>query len=74
VATSLEIYRKLSEDVFQPKRLGFNLFGKAKDAVTVKGRFDSNKLEATIKNAIRDYGKDDPEAILYQDGTNQCKM
>lgn len=45
-------YLSLSERIFKPRRHGFNYPGQAKDFLTVKGRFDCDELEATIKEIL----------------------
>jgi hypothetical protein len=74
IKTSIKIYLKLSECVFQPNRAKLNWFGRTKDAVNVKGRFNSDILEAVIKEVVREYGKESEEALLFQKKEGQCKM
>lgn len=47
-------YRKLSSDIFAPKRSSWNLFGRGKDFLTSDGKFDAKELEHAIKSVIED--------------------
>ena len=65
-------YLKMMEGVFNPKRHPANLVGRATDAVLVKGRFDTEELERSIKKVIQAANFHVDE--LLKDDESQCKV
>jgi hypothetical protein len=65
-------YLKLSESVFNPKRHSSNLVGRVTDMILVKGRFDTQELENSIKGTIESQNFQVDE--LLQDEESQCKV
>jgi hypothetical protein len=65
-------YLKLSESVFNPKRNSSNIVGRVTDLVLVKGRFDTQELENSIKGTIESQNFHVDE--LLQDEESQCKV
>jgi len=65
-------YLTLSESVFDPKRHPSNLVGRVTDMILVKGRFDTQALENSIKTTIgaQNFHFDE----LLQDEESQCKV
>lgn len=47
-------YRKLSSDIFAPRRSSWNIFGRGRDFLASDGRFDAKELEHAIKSVIED--------------------
>ena len=65
-------YLKFSESVFNPKRYSSNLVGRVTDKILVKGRFDTQELENSIKRTIESQNFQVDE--LLQDEESQCKV
>lgn len=67
-----EAYLKLSESVFNPRRHSSNVIGRVTDLILVKGKFDTQELENSIKGTIeaRNFHVDE----LLQDEESQCKV
>jgi hypothetical protein len=53
----IDAYLQLSGDVFQPRRSLFNLFGRASDALKVRGRFSSEELKRKIQQITESAGQ-----------------
>ncbi|CZR51766.1 uncharacterized protein PAC_01643 [Phialocephala subalpina] len=71
IETCIGKYEELSDAIFQPKRSKLNLFGRGKDAWTLSGAFDSEKLAQEIRNIVQEVGED-PDSKLIED-TPECK-
>lgn len=52
ITSCIDAYVGMSEAIFKPKKWKINLFGKAKDFVFVKGKFDSDILADQIKTVV----------------------
>lgn len=66
-------YLQLFERVFNPRRHKRNYAGQAKDFLLENGRFDSDELEAAIKEILVDRCKM-PVDELLQDKDPKCKV
>ncbi len=66
-------YLQLSERIFNPRRRKLNYAGKAKDFLLANGRFDSEELEAVIKEILVDRCKM-PEDELLQEKDPKCNV
>jgi hypothetical protein len=53
VEECINVYLRISNDVFQPRRKNsWEFWGKAKDALKVKGRFSSEALKKKIQDIV----------------------
>lgn len=73
VGDCIKAYIQLSEDVFQPRRAKFNIFGIASDVLKVKERFDSKALESAIQNIVSKSGEE-AEAKLKVEKAPKCRV
>lgn len=64
-------YLQLSERIFNPRRHKLNFAGQAKDFLLANGRFDSDELEAAIKEILVDRCSVDE---LLQENDPKCKV
>ena len=67
-----DAYLKLSKQILQPKRAGFNKAGQALDLLEGAGKFDAGALESAIKEVI--VGKGGSEDVLLKDQESGCKV
>jgi len=66
-------YLQISRDVFQPKKRKFNLLGRARAALKVRGRFDSEALKKGIQTIVRKAGEPG-EAKLKIEDEPKCRV
>ena len=60
-------YLQLSERIFNPRRHKRNYAGQAKDFLLANGRFDSEELEAAIKEILVDRCKMSVDDLLQEE-------
>ena len=61
-----DAYLRLSERIFNPRRHNLNYAGQAKDFLFANGRFDSQELEAAIKEILVDRCKVPVDELLQE--------
>ncbi|PMD33055.1 phospholipase, patatin family protein [Hyaloscypha variabilis F] len=66
-------YLEISRDVFQPKKKRYNVFGRASDAIKVRGRFDSEALKSGIQKIVVRAGED-RNAKLRIENEPKCRV
>lgn len=69
----IKAYLKISQAVFQPRKRKFNIFGRASDALKIRGRFDSEALKRGIQTIAVQAG-DKREAKLKVEAQPQCRV
>lgn len=60
-------YLEISRDVFQPKKRKYDIFGRASDALKVRGRFDSEALKRGIQKIVVQAGEDENAKLKIED-------
>ena len=63
----ITVYLEISRDVFQPKKKRYNIFGRASDAIKVRGRFDSEALKSGIQKIVVRAGEDRNAKLRIED-------
>ncbi|EXJ76783.1 uncharacterized protein A1O5_01291 [Cladophialophora psammophila CBS 110553] len=73
IDTCIDKYLRLSGEVFQPKRRRLDLFGRGGDALKLRGRFSSKKLEEKIQEIVKEQ-EEDADALLKVEKSPKCKV
>jgi hypothetical protein len=60
-------YLQISRDVFQPTKKRFNIFGRASDALNVRGRFNSEALKKGIQKIVEKAGETGEAKLKIED-------
>lgn len=68
-----EVYVKLTQKIFVPKRSGTNIIGRGIDFVNAQGKFSSEVLEAGIKDIVKSKGFSEDELFFHQ-VDDECKV
>lgn len=68
-----EAYLRLSRNIFTPRRKGHNIFGRASDFLQANGKFNTEELEATIKEIVRSRTNRE-DTPLHEDSVSPCKV
>jgi hypothetical protein len=73
VRECIDVYLKLSQLVFQPRRNSTDIIGRARDRLQVRGRFDGDALSRVVKSIVQESGEI-AEARLMESRAGQCKV
>ena len=70
---AIDVYLKLSQDVFQPRRNQMDILARARDRVQLRGRFDGDALAQAVRDIVQNSGEA-PESLLMEPQEGLCKM
>lgn len=73
IASCIKAYLGISASVFEPKRNRMNMFGRLKDRVKTKEKFDSKRLEGVIKDSVRLALKDE-DTLFEESSEPSCRV
>ncbi|KAH8588549.1 phospholipase [Bisporella sp. PMI_857] len=70
---AIDVYLKLSQDVFQPRRNQMDILARARDRVQLRGRFDGDALAQAVRDIVQNSGEA-PESLLMEPQEGLCKI
>jgi hypothetical protein len=70
---AIDVYLKLSQNVFQPRRNQMDLLARARDRVQLRGRFDGDALAQAVRDIVQKSGEA-PESLLIEPQDGPCKV
>jgi hypothetical protein len=73
VSEAIDVYLKLSQDVFQPRRNQIDILARARDRVQLRGRFDGDALAKAVRDIVQKSGEA-AEALLIEPQEGPCKV